>query len=96
MKFYFAEMKESLVDRLCTLLSSISVWRLLQPCPDYPEVSTYISHASLQSTLNTAYVTTSELLIISIKILSKERKGRDYSEDLDIDGKIILEWNLRK
>jgi hypothetical protein len=28
------------------------------------------------------------------KILSKNLKGRDYSEDLDVDGRIILEWIL--
>jgi hypothetical protein len=28
-------------------------------------------------------------------ILSKNLKGRDYMEDLSIDGKIILAWILR-
>jgi hypothetical protein len=30
------------------------------------------------------------------KFWSGNLKGRDYSEDLGIDGKIILEWILRK
>jgi hypothetical protein len=30
------------------------------------------------------------------KILVEKPEGRDYSEDLDVDRKIILEWILRK
>jgi hypothetical protein len=30
------------------------------------------------------------------KMLSKYLKGRDYSEDLGVDGKVVLEWILRK
>jgi hypothetical protein len=28
--------------------------------------------------------------------LSENLKGRDHSEDRDIDGRIILEWNLKE
>jgi chromate transport protein ChrA len=34
------------------------------------------------------------ITIIVYKILASNLKGRDHSEDLGIDGKIILEWNL--
>jgi hypothetical protein len=30
------------------------------------------------------------------KFLSENLKGRDHSEDLGVDGKIILEWILRE
>jgi hypothetical protein len=30
------------------------------------------------------------------KFLSEKQKGRDHSENLDIDGKMILEWILRR
>jgi len=30
------------------------------------------------------------------KILVENLKGRDHSEDQDVDGKIILEWMLLK
>jgi hypothetical protein len=30
------------------------------------------------------------------EFLSENRKGRDHSEDLGVDGKIILEWILGK
>jgi len=30
------------------------------------------------------------------KILDEKLKGRVHSENLDVDGKIILEWTLRK
>jgi hypothetical protein len=26
------------------------------------------------------------------ELVSEDLKGRDHSEDLDVDGKIILEW----
>jgi hypothetical protein len=29
------------------------------------------------------------------KFWSENKKGRDHSEDLGVDGKIILEWILR-
>jgi hypothetical protein len=29
-----------------------------------------------------------------LQMLVEIRKGRDHSEDLDIDGRIILKWNL--
>jgi hypothetical protein len=29
-------------------------------------------------------------------ILVRKREGRNYSEDLGVDGKIILDWILRK
>jgi hypothetical protein len=28
--------------------------------------------------------------------LYEDLKGRDHLEDLDIDGRIVLEWNLEK
>jgi hypothetical protein len=30
------------------------------------------------------------------KILVEKLKGRDHPEDIDVDGKITLEWILRK
>jgi hypothetical protein len=32
----------------------------------------------------------------AFKVLIRKPKGRDHSEDLGIDGKIILEWILGK
>jgi hypothetical protein len=31
----------------------------------------------------------------NVLFLSENLKGRDYSDDLDVDGRIILEWILK-
>jgi len=55
-------------------------------------------HPLLDDMLQTYFLTDTHAFIVLLfsTLWSENLKGRDHSEDLGVDGRIILEWILRE